>query len=96
MDFEKVSKMCKKLGRVSIFNENVDCFGNMVLEITTSRKMKLLIVSDRGEYSCYVQRKHFLRSHTTLIHYINGAENASPETMLEQMIEYLQTNFHSN
>ena len=59
MNIDTAEENCKDIGVIKRFNENKEVFGNIELEIETPGKTLFEIISDRGEFSCYVLKRGF-------------------------------------
>lgn len=59
MNIDTAEEICKDIGVIKRFNENKEVFGNIELEIETPGKTLFEIISDRGEFSCYVLKRGF-------------------------------------
>lgn len=93
MDLDTVKKICKGLGNVQKFNENSSFFGNIELEIRTPNNTELYIVSDRGEFLCYVKKKRSLQKLVSLSDVINNTSRIQFNS-LKSVIDYLKSNIH--
>ena len=92
MDMNSVENLCKDLGRIKKFRENHASFGNMELEIEMPRKTSLSIISDRGEFSCYVVKKIFLCNKLIPLKSIMRSDKDISFNSLKSIVDYLKIN----
>ncbi len=92
MNIDTAEELCKNIGVVKKFNENKEVFGNIELEIETPGKTLFEIISDRGEFSCYVIKKRFLRNSRVPVGNITEKGRNISFDSLESAIDYLKNN----
>ncbi|MBQ8184211.1 MAG: hypothetical protein IJ036_00325 [Lachnospiraceae bacterium] len=90
MDLKTVKELCMGLGEVETFKENPEFFGNMELMIRTPKQTGLCIVSDRGEFLCYVQKELLFAKKQISLSQILEAEDSVCFASLEEAINYLK------
>lgn len=92
MNIDTAEEICKDIGVIKRFNENKEVFGNIELEIETPGKTLFEIISDRGEFSCYVLKKRFLCNSRVPVGKITEKERNISFDSLESAIDYLKNN----
>ena len=90
MDIEFVRKLCSDLGIIKKFRQNNEFFGNIELEIETTNKTILSIISDRDIYSCFVVKKVLLHNRMIPVDRIIKSNTTTPLISLEDSINYLK------
>lgn len=88
MDIKYVKKLCESIGIVKKFRKNYEFFGNIELEIETPRKTLINIISDRGIFSCCINKKHS-KKWMPIERIINDDKNITFCT-LEDAIDFLK------
>ena len=93
MHFDQVQLICKKIGKVISYKEDKAFFGNIDLKLVTSGNKILYIVSDRGEFSCYlIEDCLFFEKQIPISKVIDGVVQEQIFSSFNLMIDYLESN----
>ena len=93
MNVDQVQLVCKKIGKVISYKEDKAFFGNIELKLVTSGNKNLYIVSDRGEYSCYlIEDSFFFAKQIPISKVIDGVLQDQIFSSFKLMIDYLESN----
>ena len=92
MNIDYVKRLFEPIARVCEYNVSKRFFGNVELDIVTYHNKKIKIVSDRGEFFCYIFEKAGLTKKYLPIDRVIGINNGDAFSSLDSVVEFLKNN----